>query len=59
MFALKKKWNDASDWGFKKRVMVVKNGEMLEKAVEIDQAIGDEALNYDSKKAEGMILREI
>lgn len=31
----------------------MKNGKMLAKAVEIDQAIGDKALNRDSKKRRG------
>lgn len=55
MFSLKKKkWEDASDWCFKKRVdSSMKNGKMLAKAVEIDQAIGDKALNRDSKKRRG------
>lgn len=36
-----------------------KMGEMLEKPVEIEQAIGSEALGCDNKKGERMVLREI
>lgn len=32
---------------------------MLEKTVEIDQAIGIKAWNRDNKKEEGMVLREM